>query len=76
MSFLVGMEFEFILVKQIRPEVVYASDAHWSTSAKLRTGSAEAQVLEEIAQCLLDAGIELEMYHAEAAPGQVSDEPT
>ncbi|TBU27388.1 glutamine synthetase/guanido kinase [Dichomitus squalens] len=69
-SFLIGMEFEFILVTQIRPEVAYASNADWSTSAKLRTGSAETQALEEIAQCLLDAGIELQMYHAEAAPGQ------
>ena len=30
-------------------------------------------MLEEIARCLVDAGIELQMYHAEAAPGQVSD---
>ena len=71
MSFLVGVESEFILLSQTNPEPVYVNYGDWSCSAKLRTGSIEATVLEEIAQCLVDAGIELQMYHAEAAPGQV-----
>ena len=72
MSFLVGVESEFILVSQTSPAPVYVNSADWSCSAKTRTGSVETAVLEEIANCLLGAGIELQMYHAEAAPGQVS----
>ena len=71
MSFLVGVESEFILLSATRPEPVFVNYADWSCSAKTRTGSTEAQVLEEIAECLVGAGIELQMYHAEAAPGQV-----
>ncbi|KAI1798339.1 glutamine synthetase/guanido kinase [Ganoderma leucocontextum] len=69
-SFLVGVESEFILLKATTPEPVYACSGDWSTSVKFRTGSVEAEVLEEIARCLVEAGIELQMYHAEAAPGQ------
>ncbi|KAI0324637.1 FLU1-II [Cubamyces sp. BRFM 1775] len=69
-SFLVGVESEFILVSQTSPAPVYVNSADWSCSAKTRTGSVETAVLEEIAGCLLGAGIELQMYHAEAAPGQ------
>ena len=71
MSFLVGVESEFILLSATRPEPVFVNYADWSCSAKTRTGSTEARVLEEIAECLIGAGIELQMYHAEAAPGQV-----
>lgn len=69
-SFLVGVESEFILLKETTPEPVFACSGDWSTSVKFRTGSAEAAALEEIARCLVEAGIELQMYHAEAAPGQ------
>ncbi|KAI0675657.1 FLU1-II [Trametes maxima] len=69
-SFLVGVESEFILMSATSPEFVVVNNADWATSAKMRTGSVETTVLEEIAQCLLDAGIELQLYHAEAAPGQ------
>ncbi|KAI0642082.1 FLU1-II [Trametes meyenii] len=69
-SFLVGVESEFILMSATSPEFVVVNNADWSTAAKMRTGSVETIVLEEIAQCLLDAGIELQLYHAEAAPGQ------
>ena len=40
--------------------------------AKLPSGSIETIVLQEIAENLESAGIELQMYHGEAAPGQVS----
>ncbi|OSD07879.1 FLU1-II protein [Trametes coccinea BRFM310] len=69
-SFLVGVESEFILMSATSPAPVYVNNADWSCSAKTRTGSVETKVLEEIARCLIDAGIELQMYHAEAAPGQ------
>lgn len=65
------MEHEFMLLSQTTPEPVYVNDADWTCAAKIRTGSVETVVLEEIANCLLDAGIELQHYHAEAAPGQV-----
>ncbi|KAH9918703.1 glutamine synthetase/guanido kinase [Epithele typhae] len=68
--YLVGVESEFILLKQTRPAPVFAAIGDWSCSSKTRTGSAEAAILERIATCLLDAGVELQMYHAEAAPGQ------
>lgn len=71
-SFLVGMEHEFMLLSATNPEPVFVNDADWSCAAKIRTGSTEALVLEEIAQCLVDAGLEVQQYHAEAAPGQVS----
>ena len=71
-SFLVGMEHEFMLLSLTRPEPVCVNDDNWSSAAKFRTGSVETLVLEEIAGCLLDAGIEVQQYHAEAAPGQVS----
>ena len=43
----------------------------WSNSTALPSGSVEAKVLEEIADALHAPGrLELQMYHAEAAPGQ------
>ena len=67
------MEHEFMLLSQTAPEPVYVNNADWSCAAKFRTGSVESVVLEEIAGCLVEAGIELQQYHAEAAPGQVSE---
>ena len=70
-SFLVGFETEFILLKSTNP-IEAVNDHPWSISAALSTGLVETTVLEEIADALKIAGIELQMYHAEAAPGQVS----
>ncbi|KAF9004595.1 hypothetical protein BDQ17DRAFT_1390127 [Cyathus striatus] len=57
-DFLVGIETEFILLKSTDP-------------LKLSTIMlVEATVMEEIADALHLSGIELQMYHAEAAPGQ------
>ena len=70
-SYLVGLESEFILLSATTPKIVPVNDADWSVSSKLPSGSVEAVVLEEIAEKLIEAGIELQMYHAEAAPGQV-----
>lgn len=71
-SYLVGFESEFILLSATKPQIVPVNEADWSVSSKLPSGSVEARVLEEIAEKLAEAGIELQMYHAEAAPGQVS----
>ena len=71
-TYLVGFESEFTLLSATTPKLVTVNDADWSLSAKLPGGSVEATVLEEIAVKLAEASIELQMYHAEAAPGQVS----
>ncbi|KAL4245772.1 glutamine synthetase family protein [Abortiporus biennis] len=69
-SFLIGFETEFILLSQTRPHIVEVNHADWAASAKLPAGQVETVVLEEIADCLVASGIELQMTHAEAAPGQ------
>ncbi|KAI0826976.1 glutamine synthetase/guanido kinase [Trametes gibbosa] len=69
-SFLAGVESEFILLRGTQPAFDFVNDAGWSCSAKTRTGTVEAAVLEEIARDLVAAGVEVQMYHAEAAPGQ------
>ncbi|KAF7375186.1 1,2-dihydroxy-3-keto-5-methylthiopentene dioxygenase [Mycena sanguinolenta] len=68
-EFLVGFESEFILLKSANSvEPVNIHD--WSASVGLLAGSVEALVLQEIADSLQTAGIALEMFHPEAAPGQ------
>jgi glutamine synthetase len=68
-EFLVGFETEFILLKSTSP--IEAVNNHgWSNSPKLPSGSVETKVLQEIAKSLQESGVELQMYHAEAAPGQ------
>ncbi|CAL1708626.1 unnamed protein product [Somion occarium] len=69
-SFLVGVESEFILLRETSPKVVAVNHGDWSVSSKLPSGAVESVVLQEIAETLQEAGIELQMYHAEAAPGQ------
>ncbi|KAI0686936.1 glutamine synthetase/guanido kinase [Cytidiella melzeri] len=69
-TYLVGFESEFILLSSTTPQLVPVNSADWSTSAKMPSGSIEYRVMEEIAECLDQAGIELQMFHAEAAPGQ------
>jgi glutamine synthetase len=69
-DFLVGFESEFILLKSTNP--VQASNIHsWSATNGIPSGSAEAVALKEIADSIQASGIELQMYHPEAAPGQV-----
>ncbi|KZT22877.1 glutamine synthetase/guanido kinase [Neolentinus lepideus HHB14362 ss-1] len=68
-DFLVGFETEFILLKSVDP--IEAMNNHgWSNSPALPSGAVETKVLEEIADSLQTSSIELQMYHAEAAPGQ------
>lgn len=74
-SFLVGFESEFILLKETSPKIVTVGKGDWSLSSKLPSGNVESVVLQEIAENLESAGIELQMYHGEAAPGQVGAPP-
>ncbi|KAH9958021.1 glutamine synthetase/guanido kinase [Russula dissimulans] len=67
--FLVGVETEFILLKSIDP-IAAVNDAPWSASRALLSGSVAEKCLEDIANALQAGGIELLMYHSEAAPGQ------
>ncbi|KZP21004.1 glutamine synthetase/guanido kinase [Athelia psychrophila] len=68
-EFLVGFESEFILLKS--NNTLEAVNTHgYGINHALTSGSIEAQVMEEIAHALKDAGIELQMYHSEAASGQ------
>ncbi|KAI0341012.1 FLU1-II [Trametopsis cervina] len=69
-AYLVGFESEFILLSATTPAIVPVNWADWSTSAKMPVGHVESTVMEEIADALEGAGIELQMFHAEAAPGQ------
>ena len=69
-SFLVGVETEFMLLKSIEPEIVPVDYHDWSRSSATLAGSIGSKVLEEIADTLQTAGLGLEMYHAEAGPGQ------
>lgn len=69
-SFLVGFEVEFILLRSTLPEAEPVSKHNWSTTGSIYSGSTGAIVLEEIADALQAGGVELQMYHAEAAPGQ------
>ncbi|GJE98647.1 glutamine synthetase [Phanerochaete sordida] len=69
-SYLAGFEHEFILLSATKPKIVPVNEADWSVSSKMPCGAVETTVMEEIAMKLAEAGIELQMYHAEAAPGQ------
>jgi hypothetical protein len=68
-EFLVGFETEVILLSRTTTPV---HNHGWCDSLALSPGSSGAGVTRAIADALQHAGIELEMYHAEAAPGQVS----
>ncbi|KAI0305256.1 hypothetical protein B0F90DRAFT_1625177 [Multifurca ochricompacta] len=68
-EFLVGVESEFILLKSKYP-IEAVNDAPWSASRALLSGSDAAKCLQDIADALQIGGIEVLMYHAEAAPGQ------
>jgi glutamine synthetase len=68
-EFLIGFETEFILLKNTYP--IDAINPHgWCNAAGFPSGSVESQVLREIARCLKASGVELQMFHSEAAPGQ------
>ena len=69
-EFLVGFESEFTLLKSDEPAVAVGT-YQFSSSASLRTGAVATIVMDKIARAILLSGIELQMYHGEAGPGQV-----
>ncbi|KAH9931900.1 FLU1-II [Fomitopsis serialis] len=69
LTFLVGFESEFILLKATSPPEL-VNDAGWGCSAGYRTDSVESRVLDEIVDCVEDAGIEVHFIHGETAPAQ------
>lgn len=69
-KFLVGFETEFILLTISQSGIKAPNNHGWSRTAALASGTTELTVLEEIADALTTSGIELQMFHSEAAPGQ------
>ncbi|KAJ6567122.1 glutamine synthetase/guanido kinase [Mycena capillaripes] len=69
-EFLVGFETEFILLTSTAPITTVHNLQGYSNSLALPTGSIAEKVLEEIVEALEISGVEVQMYHAEAAPGQ------
>ena len=57
-------------MKSTIPEPEPVSTHDWTATSSMYSGSPGAIVLEEIADALRGGGIELQMYHGEAAPGQ------
>ncbi|TFY55234.1 hypothetical protein EVJ58_g8375 [Rhodofomes roseus] len=70
LTFLVGFESEFLLLRKasLPPELV--NDAGWGCSLGYRTGAVESAVLDEIVDCIEGAGVEAHYIHGEAAPAQ------
>lgn len=70
-TFFIGFETEVILIKSLSP-LKAVNDYGWSENPSLSAGTVEAVVTEEIANSLMKAGIDLQMYHSESSPGQVN----
>jgi glutamine synthetase len=66
-DFLVGFETEFILLKSTNPISIHA----WTSADALRSGSTPTKVVAEMVKAIELSGIEVQIYHGEAAPGQV-----
>ncbi|KAI6112161.1 hypothetical protein EDD16DRAFT_1865969 [Pisolithus croceorrhizus] len=71
-EFLVGFETEFILLTTTKSGIHPPNNHGWSSSRTtgFASGTTELKVLEEIADALATSGIELQMFHSEAAPAQ------
>ena len=69
-SFLVGFEIEFTLLKSTLPEPKPISEHTCSAASAIYSGNTGAIVMEEIADALQAGGVELQVYHAEDALGQ------
>ena len=68
MTFLVGFELEFTLLKDMKGTEVL-DDHDWSTSSTFHPG-ASAEILDAMVGALERGGIVVHSYHAEAGPGQ------
>ena len=69
-DFLVGFETEFMLLKSINP-IEPVSIHAWTTADSLRSGSIATAVLADMVHAIELSGIEVQIYHGEAGPGQV-----
>lgn len=69
-DFLVGFESEFILLKSTSP--IESISFHTANSAdSVRSGSITAKAVADMVHAIELSGIEIQMYHGEASPGQV-----
>ncbi|KAH9449084.1 hypothetical protein Pst134EB_019919 [Puccinia striiformis f. sp. tritici] len=72
-SYLVGFEIEVVLLESIEPlqPVDAANSSHcWSSHSSFRNGSKGLACMGKVVDCLQIAGIGVEQWHAESAPGQ------
>ena len=69
-DFLVGFESEFVLLRSMKSVEPLTEHDPLTTKAFI-AGSPQEKVLEEICDGIKMSGIELQLYHAEGAPGQV-----
>ena len=70
MSFLVGFETEVVFLENGSFPPVPISNHAWSTSLSMRTSGLGKAIVEEVYDVLTDAGVEVQQFHAESAPGQ------
>ncbi|KAH9834985.1 FLU1-II [Rhodofomes roseus] len=70
LTFLVGFESEFLLLRKASSPPELVNDAGWGCSLGYRTGAVESAVLDEIVDCIEGAGVEAHYIHGEAAPAQ------
>ncbi|KAG0149993.1 hypothetical protein CROQUDRAFT_39085 [Cronartium quercuum f. sp. fusiforme G11] len=72
-SYLIGFEIEVVLLESIQP-LVPVDDGigchAWSSHSALRSGSKGLACIQRVVECLEQAGIGVEQWHAESAPGQ------
>lgn len=68
-DFLVGFETEFILLKSTNPIEPISIHA-WTSADALRSGSTSTKVVAEMVHAIELSGIEVQICHGEAAPGQ------
>ena len=71
LSFVLGVESEFVLLRSVSP-MTTQGDVDYATARRMPNSGVETKVMLEMAEGLRDAGIEVQRYHAEASPGQVS----
>ncbi|CAG8654323.1 16259_t:CDS:2, partial [Dentiscutata heterogama] len=66
-TFLVGTELEFVLLKETTPPVP-VDDTVYAAASSFRGSTSE--ILDKMVESLQEQGIEVEQFHSEAAPGQ------
>ncbi|CAG8759231.1 17458_t:CDS:2, partial [Cetraspora pellucida] len=67
-TFLIGTELEFVLLKDVAPLVPVDYTVYAAASSFRSSNSAET--LDEMVESLQEQGIEVEQFHSEGAPGQ------